>query len=375
MPPKSGKNKRAAGRPKSTKTPKVKVSLDHKLKRLKVSQLEVPDRLIYEFFNVKVSERDYEATLRNALHIGVMALMEDRISAFFTRTRDQLSNEMENLKLLYALERSAQDKATTKGASAEEDIAGFLKRYVADRNLTDTVLATGEKAGAIRKNKTGDIVCALGDQPDRKIVIEVKFNKSVTLGHIAQVDARAKARDTAWSQLLEAQANRDACVSIIVFDTHLLDASIRAAVDGVGYISGIGFVAVVDRDAGNFSNLAIAYTLARDIAASTRPVHPADHMLGYIIERLLGDFHSLQNIEAHARDINASVNRITEVVQKYQTSIQFNQNYLSRFLKNPDLSSAEVLNYYNRHGLGQPAAAMDSDTLESAESDLPDETD
>lgn len=42
--------------------------------------------------------------------------------------------------------------------------------------------------------------------------------------------------DTAWSQLIEAQANRDSKISLIVFDISLVENSILKNFENVGYI-------------------------------------------------------------------------------------------------------------------------------------------
>ena len=61
--------------------------------------------------------------------------------------------------------------------------------------------------------------------------------------------------DVAWSQLLEAQANRDSRISIIVFDVSLIDSSILKICENVGYVNGIGFIAVINSQKGDYSNL------------------------------------------------------------------------------------------------------------------------
>lgn len=59
-----------------------------------------------------------------------------------------------------------------------------------------------------------------------KIAIECKFDKSIRLGDIESREIFIRKSDAAWSQLIEAQANRDSKVSLIVFDISLVDNSI-----------------------------------------------------------------------------------------------------------------------------------------------------
>lgn len=90
--------------------------------------------------------------------------------------------------------------------------------------------------------------------------------------------------------MIEAQANRDGKVSIIVLDISGVDNSILKNVENVRYISGIGFIVIVESQKGNYSNLATAYVLARDIAVNVRPVEldkdciPSE-LVGHIISR------------------------------------------------------------------------------------------
>ena len=86
-------------------------------------------------------------------------------------------------------------------------------------------ILTGTMPGVLPKNKTGDILCTAEGQPDRRIAIEIKFDKSVKFGDIQDKDIFTKKADTAWSQLLEAKVNRDSQVAIIVFDRALVDGS------------------------------------------------------------------------------------------------------------------------------------------------------
>src|SRR5690606_17261624 len=92
--------------------------------------------------------------------------------------------------------------------------------------LKDRAFLTGNTAGSLPKNKTGDIICEVNGTSDLKIAIECKFDKSVRLGDIESKDIFTKKSDTAWSQLIETQANRDAKISLIVFDISLVDNSI-----------------------------------------------------------------------------------------------------------------------------------------------------
>ena len=54
--------------------------------------------------------------------------------------------------------------------------------------------------------------------------------------------------------------------ALLFFDKTLADASIQRAVDGVSYIDNIGFICIIDYEASDYHNLAIAYNFARRLA-------------------------------------------------------------------------------------------------------------
>jgi hypothetical protein len=74
------------------------ISINQKLTRLEMSSFEIENQIVFNYFdNLPASERD-EKLLR-AIYIGVLALMEDRISAFLAKTNNELGAELESLHL------------------------------------------------------------------------------------------------------------------------------------------------------------------------------------------------------------------------------------------------------------------------------------
>jgi hypothetical protein len=134
------------------------ISLDQKLKRIKINKAEVENDVVFEYFdNLPAAERDDK--FFQALYIGVLALMEDRISAFLAKTQNELGTELESLKMLFELKKEIFYKSAVKGMMAEEDIAEFLNQYFEEQKWKDEAQTTGTSEGKLPKNKTGDIVC------------------------------------------------------------------------------------------------------------------------------------------------------------------------------------------------------------------------
>ena len=271
--------------------------IDHKLQRVQVDSFEILDELVYRYFGSR-PEAEREAALLRAIRIGVLATMEDRFSAFLSKTTDDLGVQLENLKLLFDMKQEVFHKTAIKGVAAENDILEFMEGYIERYHLGDVVSLTGTSKGLLKNSKTGDImVCVGGENSGRKVAIECKFDKSIKLGDVDSPDIASNKYDTAWSQLLEATVNRGTNASIIVFDKSLADASIHRAVDGVTYVDGIGFICIIDYDAFDYQNLAVAYNLVRGLDLSKDGKNEEVEFVNMLIRRLLKDIRDVQNIE------------------------------------------------------------------------------
>ncbi|MBP1646455.1 MAG: hypothetical protein H6Q16_2033 [Bacteroidetes bacterium] len=321
------------------------LKINQQLKRIEIKEFEIENQIVFNYFdNLPANERD-EKLLR-AIYIGVLALMEDRISSFLSKTSNELGTELESLKMIFEMKKELFYKSTIKGTLAEDDIAEFLNQYFLDKKLKDRAFLTGNTTGNIPKNKTGDIICEVNGNPELKISIECKFDKSVRLGDIESKDIFTRKSDTAWSQLIEAQANRDSKVSLIVFDISLVENSILKNFDNVGYISGIGFVAIVNSQKGDYSNLAIAYMLARDIALNAKEVELDKDVLAMIVNRIIKDINEILVIKSLVLNNIENNKAILKQLEKSLLTMEFNQEYLRRFLSQGTLNKKDLLDFY-----------------------------
>ena len=321
------------------------ISLDQKSKRVLISSYELDNSIVFKFFDSKAAE-ERDAALLKALYIGVLALMEDRLSSFLSKTANHLGTELESLKLIFDMKQELFFKSAVKGVLAEEDIADFLTQFFSKQKLADTVSLTGNMAGVLPKNKTGDIVCCVNGEESLKIAIECKFDKSIKIGEIGTKDVFTKKSDTAWSQLLEAQANREGKISVIVFDVSLADNSIINSVQGVKFIPAVGLIAIIDSQKGDYQNLAIAYMLARDIAINSRPLELDKDILAIIVNRIVKDVKdtiSIKNLVMANIDTNK---KILAQLEKSLLSMDFIQIYLLKFLGDGQMSKEDLLSFY-----------------------------
>ncbi|OFX27278.1 MAG: hypothetical protein A2041_12360 [Bacteroidetes bacterium GWA2_31_9b] len=321
----------------------IKINQQHK--RIEIKEFEIENQIVFNYFDkLPASERDDK--LLRAIYIGVLALMEDRISSFLSKTSNELGTELESLKMIFEMKKELFYKSTIKGVLAEDDIAEFLNQYFLEKKLKDRAFLTGNTAGYISKNKTGDIVCEVNGSPDLKIAIECKFDKSIRLGDIESKDIFIRKSDTAWSQLIEAQANRDSKVSIIVFDISLVENSILKSFENVGYIPSIGFVAIINSQKGDYSNLAIAYMLARDIALNAKEIDLDKDMLAMIVNRIIKDINEILSIKSLVESNIDNNKAILKQLEKSMLLMEFNQEYMKKFLKDGTLTKKDLLDYY-----------------------------
>lgn len=321
------------------------IKINQQLKRIEIKEFEIENQIVFNYFdNLSATERD-EKLLR-AIYIGVLALMEDRMSAFLSKTSNELGTELESLKMIFDMKKELFYKSSIKGILAEDEIADFLNQYFAEKRLKDRAVLTGNTAGTIPRNKTGDIICEVDGNPNLRIAIECKFDKSVRLGDIETKDLFTRKTDTAWSQLLEAQANRDAKVGLIVFDISLVDNSVLREFENVGYIPSIGLVAIINSQKGDYSNLAIAYMLARDIALNAKQVELDKDLLVILVNRLIKDIKEITTIKSLVHNNIENNKAILKQLEKSILLMEFNQQYLKKFLADGTLTKEDLLNYY-----------------------------
>ena len=208
------------------------IALNQKVRKIEIAQFVIENDVVFDYFD-KLPASDREDKLYKALYIGVLALAEDRLSAFLAKTQNELGTELESLKLRFDMKKELFFKSAATGIAAEEAIADILSEYFSKQGLKDIAQKTGNSAGLITRNKTGDIVCHVDGREDIKIIVECKFDKSLKLGDIQEKEVFTRNSDTAWSQLIEANANRDGKVAIIVFDIEKVDAGLTPSSDPV----------------------------------------------------------------------------------------------------------------------------------------------
>lgn len=322
------------------------LNLNQQLKRVEIKEFEIENQIVFNYFDyLPVNERD-EKLLR-AIYIGVLALMEDRISSFLSKTSNELGTELESLKMIFDMKKELFYKSNIKGTLAEEEIAEFLNEHFQQKKIKDKAYLTGNSAGNLPRNKTGDILCEIDNNPNLKIAIECKFDKSIKFGEIENKDVFKRKSDTAWSQLIESQANRGTNTAIIVFDISLIDNSVLRNFENVGYIPEIGFIAIINSQKGDYSNLAIAYMLARDIILNAKEIDINKDILTMIVNRIIKDINEVLIIRNLVHNNIENNKTILKQLEKSMLLMEFNQEYLLKFLHDGNLTKEDLLTFYS----------------------------
>lgn len=336
------------------------VRLDQQRKRVKVAEFELDSPIVFEFLD-QIPEGSRDETLTRAIYIGVLALKEDRLASFLARTQNELGTQLESLKLIFDLKQQVFYETTQKGAAAEEEVADVLRDFIARRKWTDKVEVTGTTAGLLKRNKTGDLVCTLDNRDDRRLVIECKFDKSIKLGEVWTRDAFGRNSDTAWSQLLEAQVNRDGRVSLIVFDSNLVDPALAREADPVSFIPGVGFLCIVDTLKGDYRPLFVAYNLARQIAVAAKELDLRDKFLVLLVRRML---QALQGALGVRKMVEQNIETNLDILRCLNKSLlllEFTQGYLERLLETGTLTPKDMLEFYQGEEIKERFQAVEKD--------------
>ena len=321
------------------------IKIDQQLRRIQISEFEIKNEIVFNYFD-KISVSEREDKLVQAIYIGVLALIEDRFSSFLSKTSNELGTELESLKMIFNMKKEIFYKSSIKGILAENEIAEFLIEFLKKKNISDDVLLTGNSTGRLSKNKTGDIVCQIEGKKERRIVLECKFDKSIRLGDIETKERFTRKADTAWSQLIEAQVNREAQVGIIVLDISLVDNSIVKKYEHIGYISEIGFISIIDSQKGDYTNLAIAYMLARDILINSHNIEFNQTILSMIVSRIIKDINEIKAIKSLILNNIENNKTILKQLEKSMLLMEFNQEFLIKFLKEGTLTKDSMLEFY-----------------------------
>ena len=320
---------------------------------LQIKDISIDNQLVTEYLeSLPASER--EQAVVDAIGIGVMAELKGELKHFLDQTEGELGKHLASLKALYDL-RDMRFQTSNKGADAEVQVMSVLNDFKDKAGFPDDeVRDLSRVAGAIPRNKTGDVLVEVDGDPNKTIAIEVKLDKGVKLGEILDRDPVAKT-DTAVGQLLETAANRNSAVNIIVFDEDSVDTTVsKQCVEGVRYLAGIGFIVIVSTRRNDFRTLALVYLLARDLVLAEPKQAIADrHVLEKIVERLVQVLTDYTSTRKDAEAIIKSAQKIIAQSEKTLRLVESTRDYLKNYLATGELTQQQMLEFYQAAGVAE----------------------
>jgi hypothetical protein len=162
------------------------------------------------------------------------------------------------------------------------------------------------------------------------------MDASVAVGDPTALDERNKKsgnpEKSAYGQNITSLVNRSAQVAISVFDKASVSASIRDLEDITFQPELPGFIVKVDRARGDFANICLAYSIAREMA-----------LMGVLAKTET----DLGKIEKAAKDTLTSVDSIRGAITDTTSSLDSTSQILKKVLAGDVPSLDEMRLYFN----------------------------
>jgi len=287
------------------------------------------------------------------LRLGSLALLDDRISAFLEDADGQIAYRFEQLKVLHDLRRNAW-RGPDKGKIGEQWVDDALTEYAANVGWGDKFAITGEQPGLLpgatdtSVNKTGDVL-AITEQ-GKRISIEVKF-ADIPEDPLSARDYSKKAPDSAWGQIVEGIANRNADVGFIVFDRSNMNSALKKSIPDIGYLEGAGLVCVVDWERGKKENLYAAYSVARALAhmpnygRQPEAVAALVSQAQSVVEKMVALNDKIDEIIKSAETTEKLALKLSELIETYRITLAAIGTQLQTAAER-DLSAEDQITHY-----------------------------
>lgn len=336
------------------------IRIDQANRTVTFPETTVVDELVVKLFDRPGVDRHelYDKVLR----AGSYAYMEDRIGSFLATTATKIGAEFEYLKMLFDARQHSME-TPEKGEIAEVSVLTELRALADRRDWDDEIAGTGGSGGSLDGglNKTGDVVAHIGGADGPRLVIEVKFNKKVEIGNSSDAKHENKRSDTAWSQLVESAANRDADIAMIVFDQGSASSSVKKKVPDIEWLPGGGLAVMVDAGSGDFRNLHVAYTFARAILLEEVRSQPDAALLSVVISRVLTEVKRCLQVRRHVEAILSSSCHLLADLEQSDAALRSIQEMLTAVDADHPLGSSELITLHKGEDVRTAIARVDKE--------------
>jgi hypothetical protein len=219
----------------------------------------------------------------------------------------------------------------------------------------------------MRNNKTGDIVIEFDGSPDRSVAVEVKFDKTLSLGDWSDGDSTSKRRDTALSQLFESRANRKTQFAVIVFDRNRCAQALLNAVGNIKWFPGAGFVVIIDHDRADYGHLFLAVDLLRSMTEPGVAVFD-NSVLEALLMRMSQDLATILQTRDLLKENHQNLKKIAASIEKHAALVEFTRDLIKRGLSEGQLDARLILEIYR----GERVVAQLNPRLAALEDFFPD---
>ena len=298
-------------------------------------EVTLRDELLYEVFN-RIPEGDRETHLIKALKLGIHGYEIDEVATFISRAEKEVDVNLSILKAIRKT-RAIQEQTTQKGEILELELDQALKNLIDENDWEDEITLTGAIQGALKGRKVGDLTVGVAGNKGR-IAIESKKDKKVTLGDLRE-KSKKDPESSAHGQLLLAAINREADISIIVFDKENCHKEIQDLPQSVTFVPSIpGFIVKIQPKIGDYAALHLAYSVARELSLVGRETI-ASGRLNMALDRSYRDMESILNLESHLEKIEGGAKKVNEGVQEIRDLFELT---ISSFKRTQDLLMQEV---------------------------------
>ena len=298
-------------------------------------EVTLRDELLYEVFN-RIPEGDRETHLIKALKLGIHGYEIDEVATFISRAEKEVDVNLSILKAIRKT-RAIQEQTTQKGEILELELDQALKNLIDENDWEDEIKLTGAIQGALKGRKVGDLTVGVAGNKGR-IAIESKKDKKVTLGDLRE-KSKKDPESSAHGQLLLAAINREADISIIVFDKENCHKEIQDLPQSVTFVPSIpGFIVKIQPKIGDYAALHLAYSVARELSLVGRETI-ASGRLNMALDRSFRDMESILNLESHLEKIEGGAKKVNEGVQEIRDLFELT---ISSFKRTQDLLMQEI---------------------------------
>ena len=298
-------------------------------------EVTLRDELLYEVFN-RIPEGDRETHLIKALKLGIHGYEIDEVATFISRAEKEVDVNLSILKAIRKT-RAIQEQTTQKGEILELELDQALKNLIDENDWEDEIKLTGAIQGALKGRKVGDLTVGVAGNKGR-IAIESKKDRKVTLGDLRE-KSKKDPESSAHGQLLLAAINREADISIIVFDKENCHKEIQDLPQSVTFVPSIpGFIVKIQPKIGDYAALHLAYSVARELSLVGRETI-ASGRLNMALDRSYRDMESILNLESHLEKIEGGAKKVNEGVQEIRDLFELT---ISSFKRTQDLLMQEI---------------------------------